>query len=108
MNTQPPKWASRFLEWYCNPDLLEEIQGDANELYDIRVKKSGERYADLMFVLDAVRFFRWSNIKRYNYLPSSSVAIWNLNFKMAARNAGKNKLIFIIKTSGLALAMAFS
>uniref|UniRef100_UPI00404930ED permease prefix domain 2-containing transporter n=1 Tax=Fulvivirga sp. TaxID=1931237 RepID=UPI00404930ED len=28
---QPPKWADRFLSWYCNPDLLEEIQGDAYE-----------------------------------------------------------------------------
>jgi putative ABC transport system permease protein len=30
----PPKWADRFLNWYCRPDLLEEIQGDAYELYD--------------------------------------------------------------------------
>jgi len=107
MNTHPPQWASRFLEWYCNPDLLEEIQGDAYELYEERLKKS-KRYANAKFVLDVIRFCRWSNIKRDNYLPGSSAAIWNLNFKMAARNAGKNKLIFVIKTSGLALAMAFS
>ena len=39
MNRQPPKWADRFLEWYCNPRILEEIQGDIYELYRRRIKQ---------------------------------------------------------------------
>jgi putative ABC transport system permease protein len=34
MNTpRPPRWADRFLAWYCHTDYLEEIQGDLHELY---------------------------------------------------------------------------
>ncbi|MDQ2656921.1 MAG: ABC transporter permease, partial [Bacteroidota bacterium] len=35
-------------------------------------------------------------------------AIWTFNFKLAVRNAGKNKTIFAIKTMGLALCLAFT
>lgn len=108
MNTQPPKWIDRFLRWYCNPDLLEEIQGDVHELYFERVKNEGERTADLKYAWDVLRFFRWSNIKRDEYVPGSIGALWNLNFKMAVRNARKNKLIFAVKTIGLSICLAFA
>ena len=39
MNIRPPKWADKFLVWYCNPELLEEIQGDAHELYFERLEE---------------------------------------------------------------------
>jgi putative ABC transport system permease protein len=108
MNNQPPKWIDRFLRWYCNPDLLEEIQGDVHELYFERVRNEGERAADLKYAWDVLRFFRWSNIKRDEYVPGSMGALWNLNFKIAARNARKNKLIFAVKTIGLSICLAFA
>src|SRR6187431_1679120 len=109
MNVQPPKWINRFLQWYCNPDLLEEIQGDAYELYYERLKKSGKRSADINYLWDVLRFLRWSNIKRDpGYMPGSMSALWNMNFKMATRQAGKNKLIFGVKTVGLSLCLAFA
>ncbi len=60
---KPPRWADRFLEWYCRPELLEEIQGDAHELFYRRIKKN-ERTASLYFVLNVFRFFRWKNIRK--------------------------------------------
>ena len=33
-NTEPPIWADRFFEWYCNPDMQEEILGDFNVCSD--------------------------------------------------------------------------
>ncbi len=58
MSDQPPKWADWFLGWYCNPELLEEIQGDARELYYERLNTEGKRSADLHYVWDVLRFFR--------------------------------------------------
>lgn len=29
----PPKWADRFLVWFCSEELLEEIQGDLHEAF---------------------------------------------------------------------------
>lgn len=63
MGPTPPKWADRFLEWYCRPELLEEIQGDAYELYYRRLKNS-KRKADLFFVWNVLRFFRLKNIQK--------------------------------------------
>jgi len=35
----PPKWADRFFEWYCNPDMQEEIQGDLYESFIFEIFK---------------------------------------------------------------------
>lgn len=62
----PPLWADRFLQWYCRSDRLEEIQGDAYELYCRTVKKKKKWLADIQFVWNVLRFFRWKNIKKRN------------------------------------------
>jgi putative ABC transport system permease protein len=109
MNTQPPKWALRFLQWYCSPDFMEEILGDALELYEERLRIEGERSADLKFVWDVIRFFRLSNLKKSDqYVPGSRNGLWGLNLKIAWRQASRNKLIFSIKALGLSIGMAFS
>src|SRR6476620_4400484 len=110
MQSYPPKWADRFLQWYCNPDLLEEIQGDAHELYFERLKSEGKFKADYKYILDVIRFFRWSNIRRAGNEASARnlTSLWLFNFKLAARNAARNKLIFTIKTFGLSICLAFT
>jgi putative ABC transport system permease protein len=106
----PPSWADRFLAWYCNPDILEEIQGDAHELYAERLTKEGKRKADLKFVIDVIRFFRWSNIRRTDreFKAQNIVSLLRFNLKISTRNAAKNKLSFIIKTMGLSFCLAFT
>jgi len=63
MKIHPPKWADRLLVWYCNPQLLEEIQGDAYELF-YRQAKENKPKADFYFIWNVIRFFRWKNIKK--------------------------------------------
>lgn len=111
MNVQPPKWADRFMSWYCNPELLEEIQGDAHELYFDRVKREGKISADWKYIWDVIRFCRWSNIRRSTedeFRPGYFGVLWNLNFKIALRNAFRNKLVFSVKMLGLSLCLAFA
>ncbi|MBS1556123.1 MAG: ABC transporter permease [Bacteroidetes bacterium] len=82
----PPRWANRLLEWYCRPELLEEIQGDAHELY-YREAKTSKRKADWKFIWNVIRFFRWRNIRKrqYQYVNYSIDMIQNI-FKVAFRN----------------------
>jgi putative ABC transport system permease protein len=105
----PPRWADKFLRWYCNPELLEEIQGDAHELYHFRVATEGRSRADRKYIFDVIRFFRWSNIKRSeNTFTSNSFAIfWNLNFKIAFRNAVSHKVRLATKVFSLAICLVF-
>src|SRR5688572_14466977 len=62
-NVTPPKWANRFLEWYCRPELLEEIQGDVHELFYREVDER-KRLAKFRFIWNVFRFFRWKNIRK--------------------------------------------
>ena len=110
MNIRPPKWADKFLVWYCNPELLEEIQGDAHELYFERLKNSGKTAADWRYIWDVIRFCRWSNFRRSDdeFRPGYFGVLWNLNFKIALRNAFRNKLVFSVKMLGLSVCLAFA
>ncbi|MBL7877393.1 MAG: ABC transporter permease [Cyclobacteriaceae bacterium] len=88
MSLKPPRWADRFLEWYCRPDLLEEIQGDAYELFyrQVRVNK---RKANLSFTWNVLRFFRLKNIRKINPSISNSIITPSMLkniFKVAFRN----------------------
>ncbi len=56
--SNPPKWASRFLHWYCKQSLLEEIEGDINEEYYSILKNSGRKNANHYYINQVFRFFR--------------------------------------------------
>ncbi|MEP2509268.1 MAG: ABC transporter permease, partial [Reichenbachiella sp.] len=105
MNLIPPKWADRFLRWYCHPDLLEEIQGDTEELFYRRAAEEGEKKAKRKYIWDVIRFFRWSNLKKSNKLKINSLIMFNSYLKIGFRNLSKNWVISIINIFGLALAV---
>lgn len=96
----PPKWADRFLNWYCHPELLEEIQGDLHELYHYRVGRFGKRYAKLIFMWEVVRLVRFPLLKNPSlsarsilFLSSSSQANWNdILFEMRNKEYGAYRI----------------
>lgn len=99
---QPPKWADRFLEWFCHPDLLEEIQGDAYELFYMRCDKKSPKAAKWHFIWDILRSFRLSTIKNLNPTP----VMLKSNFKIAFRQIKRQKFYSAINITGLALGIA--
>ncbi|MEM8568653.1 MAG: permease prefix domain 2-containing transporter, partial [Bacteroidota bacterium] len=54
----PPLWADRILEWYCDPPVLEDLQGDLYERFDQRMSRSGQFRARLFYLMDVLRFIR--------------------------------------------------
>ena len=105
----PPKWADRFLAWYCNPKLLEQIQGDVHELYYWRLEEKGELKAKKSFIWDVVRLFRWSNIKRSNKTQKfNNMGIFKNYFKIGIRNLWKQRMPSSINIIGLSLAIGCS
>ncbi|MBO3697809.1 ABC transporter permease [Roseivirga sp. E12] len=105
---QPPKWADRFLSWYCNPKLLEQIQGDVHELFYWRLEEKGPRKAKRSFAWDVIRLFRWSNIKRKSNKTQklNNIAMFKNYFKIGLRNLWKQRMPSLINGLGLALAIA--
>lgn len=105
----PPRWADRFLAWYCDPEILEEVQGDAHELFYHRVNKGGAYKASAMFVWDVIRFFRWSNIKRRKIRYSSnSLVMFKSYLLVGFRNALRHRLNSTINIVGLSLALGMA
>jgi len=104
---KPPKWADRFLSWYCNPKLLEQIQGDVYELFYWRLEEKGIQRANRSFVWDVIRLFRWSNIKRKSNRTQNlnNVAMFKNYFKIGLRNLWKQRMPSTINMIGLSLAI---
>ena len=103
-SVRPPKWADRFLEWYCRPEILEEIQGDVYELFDKRLTGSGHRSARRQFIWDVLRSFRLSTIRHFHLNPSPMLLRNNL--KIAWRQLLKQRMFSGIKVGGFALGVA--
>ncbi len=103
-----PKWANRFLEWYCSPELLDEVQGDLYEAFHRRVKRYGVRKARRLFIKEVLLFCRPSSFQS-PYGSSNPINVhslfWNY-FKIAWRNILKAKAFSLINMAGLALGLA--
>ena len=110
MNPSPPKWADRFLRWYCHPYFLEEIEGDVYELFERRLEEKGLKKARFRFVWDVFRFFRWSNIKRSNskYSQMNQLLLFRNYLKLGLRNIRRNLVSSSINIFGLSIAICFS
>jgi putative ABC transport system permease protein len=107
MKTHPPRWADRFLEWYCHPALLEDIQGDAYELF-YRKSRENKRVAKLQFVWNVMRFFRWKNIRpaQRNITSTPSLAMLKSYLITGMRSIFRNLTASSINIIGLSIALA--
>lgn len=106
-NRRPPVWADKFLQWYCKPELLEEIQGDAYELYFRSVPVSPSK-ANLQFVWNVMRFFRLKNIKRSKRITTYSnnySAMIRSYLITGFRNMIRNIMTSMVNVIGLAVAL---
>lgn len=105
MSHQPPRQADKFLEWFCDPFLLEDLQGDLYEIYQQRRKKSKWK-ADFIYWWLVLRSFRMSALKRNQKLKNSIFAMTRNNFKVAWRVLWRDKFNSTINLLGLTIGIA--
>lgn len=103
---KPPKWANRFLNWYCAPGLLDEIEGDLFEAFHIRVEKYGLRKAKLLYIKEVLLFAKPSSFKQLK--PTIMPSLIKNHFKIAIRNLFRQRGYSAISIGGLAVALAVS
>jgi len=106
----PPQWADRFLMFFCNPKLLEQLQGDVYELFYWRLDEKGYKKAKWSFVWDVIRLFRWSNIRRTKKSGQklNQIAMFKNYFKIGLRNLWKQRMPSAINIIGLSIAIGCS
>ncbi len=106
MNQTPPRWADRFLEWYCNPDLLEDLQGDLYEVYYNYLDKRKPTKAKWLFIWLVLRSFRPAVIRRNQQHKNSFLAMTRNNIKIALRVLWTDRTNTAINLLGLTIGIS--
>ena len=104
----PPKIANRFLKWFCDPMLLEDVEGDLAELFSER-SDSGHLKAKLRYLLDVLFLFRPGIIKNFEIKngPINTAMIKNY-LKIALRNALRYRGFTALNLLGLIVGISTS
>jgi len=102
----PPRWAQRFLEWYCRPELLEDLQGDLNEYFQRNCNDKGLFRARIIYIIDVIKFFRSYTFRKSVPVSGSNRILFNNFYKTAYRNLLKHKLTTSLNIVGLTLGIS--
>jgi putative ABC transport system permease protein len=106
-STDPPRFALRFLQWFCPPSLLESIEGDLTEEFERDIKRVGAKKARRLFIWQVMRFFRSGIIlrNRFSFELMSMILLRNY-FTVSYRYLARNRTFSVVNILGLALGMA--
>lgn len=104
---RPPWLAKRIFHVYCDDPLKEEIAGDLEERFLDHLEIYGHRKARQKYWLNVFKFFRWHTLRRRrsNRYTQNNIAMFKNYFKIAFRNALKQKAYTFINLSGLAVGL---
>lgn len=103
---QIPSRFSKIFEWFCKPDLFEELQGDLEEAFDENVETHGLRHARMTYRKEVIKMLRPSII-RFWQMPSffnHTIMLKNY-FKTSMRSLLKNPTSSFINIFGLSAAI---
>jgi putative ABC transport system permease protein len=103
---QPPRFANKLLKWFCDPDLLEDVEGDLNELFDATASEN-IRKAKWLYTLEVMKLFRPGIIKKVSWFnPVNNTQMLLNHITTAIRQAGKYKGYTAINIAGLVVGLA--
>lgn len=107
-NPEPPKKATRLLEWFCPPELFESIYGDLYEAFIEDINATNTATARRLFYWNVIRFFRPGIVLRNKFNLKINNLMLNSYFKIATRHLAKRKLYSSINAIGLSIGIAFA
>src|SRR5688572_10575988 len=104
----PPKYAIKFLRWFCREDYVEEIEGDLTEIFrkQYAVSPVGSR---AKFAWSVLRYFRPEFIKSFkNHSSQNLIDMFRHNLLLTFRNFSRYKTTFFINLIGLSTGLTCS
>ena len=103
----PPRWATVLLRMFCPAHRANEMEGDLNELFQMRAKSLGLRQARWRYVKDVLSLMRPSLMrsKPSEYPTPSHTDMLKNYLKIAFRNLAKNRTYSAINIIGLSVGM---
>ena len=105
-SNHPPKWINTLFRRVCKPELLEEIEGDLLEYYELWVAEHGKAKANRLYIWHAIKFLRPYALKKSKSKNSNQLGMFKNYFKTGYRNILRSKGYSMINICGLAVGMA--
>ncbi len=107
MNNQLPKYPLKFFRWFCDPDFVEDIEGDLRERFAKRLKD--HKPARRLFFFDVIKLFRPGIIRTPNFISNINyMGTFRHNIKSAMRGFNRYRTSFLINLVGLSSGLASS
>ncbi len=101
----PPEKATRFLEWFLKDDLVEEVVGDLEEKFQIKLEQSTPIKAKLNYWIQVIHYLRPFAIRTNIFSNLNPFFMWQHHLKISWRTLIKHKGFSIINIGGLAIGM---
>jgi putative ABC transport system permease protein len=103
---QPPRLPLKVLRWFCSPELLEDVEGDLDELFRARAAQNVSR-ARLLYARDVLQLFRPGIIRKSGTSqPVNHISMLINHITTAFRQAAKYKGYTMINIAGLVVGLA--
>src|ERR1041384_2708582 len=99
----PPRIPNKLLHWFCDPQLLEDVEGDLHELFKSEASKDIKR-AKWLYTKEVLKLFRPGIIR--NFKPINNQNMFVNHIKTAVRQAAKYKGYTAINIAGLVVGLA--
>ncbi|MFA0964506.1 permease prefix domain 2-containing transporter [Roseivirga sp. BDSF3-8] len=100
----PPRWATSLLRWYCDEDMLEEIQGDLEEAFSDRLHTHGLAYARRRYIQDVLTFIKPSVIQKFR-IHKQYPPMFRNYLRIGLRSLLRKKYYALINSIGLILGL---
>ena len=114
--SKPPKLAAKLFRWYSERALIDDLEGDIEELFYEDVKRTNVMSANCRYWWRVISLiFSYALVKRkkdaaYHHFSSTQFTpgMFKNYFKTAVRNLAKNKFFATLNVFGLAIGMTLS
>lgn len=105
MNKQPLKYSLRFFRWFCDPEVVEDIEGDLLERFEKRTNEN--KAANWLLAMDVMRLFRPGIIRKFEGTQKLNYyGMLKHNIKITWRNALRQKQFTTLNLLGLTMGIA--
>ena len=105
MNSSPPKYALRFFRWFCDPDYVDDIEGDLLERFVKRTHQN--KAAKWLLTMDVLKLFRPGIIRKFEGTQKlNNYGMLKHNLKISWRNALRQKQFTTLNLLGLTIGIA--
>lgn len=108
----PPRWIKRIFEWYCSPEIAEDLLGDMDELFYSNLQRISPLRAKWKYAFQSLALLFSYGVKsrkrNYHRIPDTyhSFAMYKSYSKIALRSLAKQKVFAVINIVCLAVGMS--